>query len=508
MLFKQFAAVSSITILSRVLGFARDVMIARLFGSGMATDAFFIAFKLPNMLRRIFAEGAFSQAFVPILAEYKMNQGEEVTRNLIAYITGLMLLTLTLVSIAGVLGAPWIIKVIAPGFSQIPEKFHLTSSLLRVTFPYIMLISLTSLLGAILNAWNIFYVPAFVPIFLNISMIIFAILAKKFFNPPIMALAWAVVTGGILQLGYQLAYINNMGLLVKPRLKLIDYGLWRVLQLMIPAMMGVSVSHISLIINTILSSFLLSGSVSWMYYADRLMEFPSGVLGVTLGTILLPSLSRSFCQGNKLEYSLMLDWGLRLCFLLALPSAVALAIIAKPLIVALFQYENFSSFDAMMTHHALLAYSVGLIGIMLVKVLSPGFYSRQDIKTPVKLAFITLIITQLMNIIFIGSLKHVGLSLSIGLGACLNAGLLYWQLRSKQIFKPQPGWMKFFLRLIFTVLVMAVALIVVLMFMPDWTQGSMLLRMLRIIGVILVGIIFYLIALNLAGFRLKDFIKK
>ncbi|AIN47194.1 murein biosynthesis integral membrane protein MurJ [Candidatus Palibaumannia cicadellinicola] len=505
-LLTKFAAVSFITMFSRVLGFARDAIIARVFGAGMATDAFFVAFKLPNLLRRIFAEGAFSQAFVPILAEYKSNHAEEDTRTFISYIAGMLILTLMLVTITGMLGAPWLIKITAPGFSNTPEQFVLTSSLSRVIFPYILLISMTSLVGAILNAWNRFLVPAFVPTLLNMSMIVFALLAAQCFNPPIMALAWAVVIGGILQLCYQLPYLKKIGLLVMPRLQFRDAGVWRVLQVMGPAIIGVSVSQISLIINTIFASFLVSGSVSWIYYADRLMEFPAGVLAVALGTILLPSLSRSVFKGNHVEFSLLLDWGLRLCFLLALPSSVALAILAKPLIVALFQYNQFSPFDTMMTQRALLAYSVGLIGLMLVKVLAPGFYSRQDIKTPVQLGIITLIITQLMNLTFIGPLKHAGLSLSIGLGACLNASLLYWQLRRQKIFQPQPGWIKFLLRLIFTVSVMAVALVVLLMVMPDWTQGSMPWRLLRLIAVIVVGMIFYLTALRLAGFRLRDFV--
>ncbi|RLR17290.1 lipid II flippase MurJ, partial [Sodalis-like symbiont of Bactericera trigonica] len=246
---------------------------------------------------------------------------------------------------------------------------------------------------------------------------------------------------------------------------------------------------------------LVSGSVSWMYYADRLMEFPSGVLGVALGTILLSSLSRSFTRGNHDEYSRLLDWGLRLCFMLALPSAVALGILAHPLTVALFQYGKFSAFDALMTQRALIAYSVGLVGLILVKVLAPGFYSRQDIKTPVRVAMITLLMTQLMNLTFIGPLKHAGLSLSIGLAACLNAALLYWQLRRQKLFEPQPGWLGFFCRLLLAVIIMAAALIGLLMMMPDWSQGSMPWRLLRLIGVVAVGGMVYFATLWLVGFR-------
>lgn len=507
-LLKSLAAVSSMTLFSRVLGFARDAIVARVFGAGMATDAFFVAFKLPNLLRRIFAEGAFSQAFVPILAEYKSKQGEEATKVFVAYVSGLLTLALAIITILGMLAAPWVIMVTAPGFADTADKFALTSALLRVTFPYIFLISLASLAGAILNTWNRFSVPAFAPTLLNVSMIGFALFAAPHFHPPVMALAWAVVAGGVLQLGYQLPHLKKIGMLVLPRLNLKDAGVWRVMRQMGPAILGVSVSQISLIINTIFASFLVSGSVSWMYYADRLMEFPSGVLGVALGTILLPSLAKSFSSGNHDEYSRLMDWGLRLCFLLALPCAVALGILAKPLTVALFQYGKFNAFDAAMTQRALVAYSVGLMGIIVVKVLAPGFYSRQDIKTPVRIAIVTLVMTQLMNLAFIGPLKHAGLSLSIGLGACLNAALLYWQLRKQQIFHPQPGWSKFLVRLFIAVGVMAAALVGLLQVMPDWATGNMAWRLLRLAAVCAVGGGVFFAVLAALGFRVKDFARK
>ena len=459
-LLKSLAAVSSMTMFSRVLGFARDAIVARIFGAGMATDAFFVAFKLPNLLRRIFAEGAFSQAFVPILAEYKSKQGEDATRVFVSYVSGLLTLALAVVTVAGMLAAPWVIMVTAPGFADTADKFALTSQLLKITFPYILLISLASLVGAILNTWNRFSIPAFAPTLLNISMIGFALFAAPYFNPPV------------------------------------------------PAILGVSVSQISLIINTIFASFLASGSVSWMYYADRLMEFPSGVLGVALGTILLPSLSKSFASGNHDEYNRLMDWGLRLCFLLALPSAVALGILSGPLTVSLFQYGKFTAFDALMTQRALIAYSVGLIGLIVVKVLAPGFYSRQDIKTPVKIAIVTLILTQLMNLACIGPLKHAGLSLSIGLAACLNASLLYWQLRKQKIFTPQPGWMAFLLRLVVAVLVMSGVLLGMLHIMPEWSLGTMPWRLLRLMAVVLAGIAAYFAALAVLGFKVKEFARR
>ncbi len=507
-LLKSLAAVSSMTMMSRVLGFVRDAIIARFFGAGASADAFFVAFKLPNLLRRIFAEGAFSQAFVPILAEYKSQQGEEATRTFIAFIAGMLTLILALVTVAGIVAAPWIIYVTAPGFSEDADKFILTTSLLRVTFPYIFLISLASLAGAILNTWNRFSVPAFAPTLLNVSMIFFAAFLAPYFDPPIMALAWAALVGGILQLVYQLPHLKKIGMLVLPRLSFRNSGVWRVMRLMGPAIIGVSVSQISLIINTIFASFLQSGSVSWMYYADRLMELPSGVLGVALGTILLPSLAKSFTSGNHEEYRRLMDWGLRLCFLLALPCAVALAILSEPLTVALFQYGNFTAFDAAMTQRALMAYCVGLMGMIVVKILAPGFYSRQDIKTPVKIAIATLILTQLMNLVFIGPLQHAGLALSIGLASCFNAGVLYWQLRKRNIFKPLAGWGKFLGKLLFALVVMVAVLFGLLYLMPAWEQGNMLMRMLRLILVVILGASSYFAALYVSGFRPRDFTQR
>ncbi|GBH20439.1 Peptidoglycan biosynthesis protein MviN/MurJ [Pseudomonas syringae pv. actinidiae] len=507
-LLKSLAAVSSITMVSRVLGFMRDTIIARTFGAGMATDAFFIAFKLPNLLRRIFAEGAFSQAFVPILAEYKSLQGEEATRTFVAYVTGLLTLALAVVTLLGVIFAPWVIWATAPGFADTPEKFALTSDLLRVTFPYILLISLSSMAGAILNTWNRFSVPAFVPTLLNVSMIFFALFLTPYFDPPVMALGWAVLVGGLLQLLYQLPHLKKVGMLVLPRLNLRDSGVWRVMKQMLPAILGVSVSQISLIINTIFASFLVAGSVSWMYYADRLMELPSGVLGVALGTILLPILSKTYAQRDRQEYSRILDWGLRLCFVLVLPCTLALGLLAEPLTVSLFQYGQFNALDAAMTQRALVAYSVGLLGIILIKVLAPGFYAQQNIRTPVKIAIFTLIVTQLLNLAFIVPLQHAGLALAISVGACINAGLLFWQLRKQDLFQPQPGWTKFLFKLVVAVAVMSAVLLGLMHFMPAWDEGHMLERFLRLGALVAAGVVTYFAMLLVLGFRLRDFARK
>ncbi|NMY90479.1 murein biosynthesis integral membrane protein MurJ [Pseudomonas oryzihabitans] len=504
-LLKSLAAVSSMTMLSRVLGFVRDTIVARTFGAGMATDAFFVAFKLPNLLRRIFAEGAFSQAFVPILAEYKAQQGEEATRTFLAYVSGLLTLVLAVVTLLGMLAAPLVIWITAPGFADTPEKFALTSSLLRVTFPYILLISLASLAGAVLNTWNRFSVPAFVPTLLNVSMIVFALFLTPYFDPPIMAMAWATLVGGLAQFLYQLPHLKRIGMLVLPRLNLRDSGVWRVMKQMGPAILGVSVSQISLIINTIFASFLTAGSVSWMYYADRLMELPSGVLGVALGTILLPALSRTYAKADRQEYSRLLDWGLRLCFLLVLPCSAALALLSEPLTVSLFQYGRFDAHDALMTQRALVAYAVGLLGIILVKVLAPGFYAQQNIKTPVKIALFTLAVTQVLNLILIGPLQHVGLALAIGVAACLNAGLLFWQLRRHNLFIPQAGWTSFLLRLLIAVAVMTAVLFGLMQLLPSWSEGLMWQRLLRLGGLVAAGVLAYFASLFLLGFRVRDF---
>ncbi|HSC80682.1 MAG TPA: murein biosynthesis integral membrane protein MurJ, partial [Chitinolyticbacter sp.] len=500
-LLKSLAAVSSMTMVSRVLGFVRDMLIARLFGASAGTDAFFVAQKLPNMLRRVFAEGAFSQAFVPILAEYKNQQGDDASRVFLAHVSGMLTLILAVVTTVGILAAPLVVWISAPGFAKEAGKFALTVDLLRITFPYILLISLSSLAGAVLNTWNRFSVPAFVPTLLNVAMIVFALWLSPYFDPPLMALGWGMLAGGILQLVWQFPALKEIGMLVLPRLKLRDPAVWRVMKKMGPALFGVSVGQISLLINTAFASFMVSASVSWMYYADRLMEFPSGVLGVALGTILLPSLSKTYASNDTAEYSRLLDWGLRLALLLALPSAVALAVISGPLTIALFQYKEFTLHDAAMTQQALIAYSVGLVGLIMVKILAPGFYARQNIKTPVKIALVTLTLTQLMNLAFVWHLKHAGLALAIGLGACFNAGVLLRQLRRHGIYTPQPGWPRFFAKLVTAVTVMAAVLIAAQWLLPPFHSAGLLLRLTWLGILVAAGLVAYFGTLAVLGFR-------
>ncbi|WP_074905312.1 murein biosynthesis integral membrane protein MurJ [Nitrosomonas communis] len=507
-LLRALVAVSSMTLISRILGFLRDVLIARIFGAGMASDAFFVAFRIPNLLRRLFAEGAFSQAFVPILAEYKNRRTENETRDLIDHVATLLGIALFIVTLAGVLAAPLIIYVSAPGFSVDQEKFALTIELLRITFPYILFISFVALAGGILNTYSKFSVPAFTPVLLNLSFIGCAIWLAPLLDPPVLALAWAVFLGGILQLAFQVPFLIHLKRMPRFHLKSKDTGAWRVLKLMGPAVFGVSIGQISMLINTIFASLLVTGSVSWLYYADRLMEFPAGLLGVALGTILLPSLSRHYASHNNEKYSYLLDWGLRLTFLLTLPAAVALALLATPLIATLFYHGAFTAEDVWMTRQALLAYSIGLLGLILVKVLAPGFYARQNIKTPVKIAVITLVATQLMNLAFIFPLKHAGLALAIGLGACLNAGLLYYKLRHHDIYQPQPGWAIFLLKILTALAIMSGTLWYAAGSDLSWLQNTAMERALRLVQVVFLGAVAYFAALWILGFRLRDFARQ
>jgi putative peptidoglycan lipid II flippase len=509
-LLKALATVGSMTFLSRILGFARDTLIARVFGAGIYTDAFFTAFKIPNLLRRMFAEGAFSQAFVPVLAEYKNRRGHDDTHVLVNHVATLLGLVVFVVTVLGILAAPWVVYLSAPGFKASPDKFQLTVDLLRITFPYILFISLVSLAGGVLNTYSRFSVPAFTPVLLNLSFIIGALFLAPYFHPPVMVLAWAVLIGGVLQLAFQVPHLLKIGLVPRFSLNWHDEGVWRILKLMGPAVFGVSIAQLSLLINTIFASYLETGSVSWLYYADRLMEFPTGMLGVALGTILLPSLSKTYADGAHEEYSRLLDWGLRLTFMLALPAAVALAVLAVPLVATLFKYGHFSAHDLWMTREALIAYSLGLLGLIMVKVLAPGFYARQNIKTPVKIAVVTLLATQAMNglFVYVLSLHHAGLALSIGLAACLNAGLLYFNLRRAHIFQPQPGWTMFLIKLAIAVSVMAGVLWWGVGEAEAWLHYGALAKLVRLSVLVAVGAAVYFGVLWGLGFRTRDFVRK
>ncbi|MCL2589374.1 MAG: murein biosynthesis integral membrane protein MurJ [Betaproteobacteria bacterium] len=506
-LLRALFTVSGMTLLSRILGFLRDYIIARMFGAGMMNDAFVVAFRLPNLLRRLFAEGAFSQAYVPILAEYKNKQGLDATRALVDRVATLLALVVAGVSLLGVLGAPYLVRLMAPGFHGDAGKFALTVEMTRIMFPYILFIALVSLSAGILNTWNRFIIPAFTPTLLNIALIGAALFGAPYFDTPVLALAWGVFLGGMLQLLLQVRPLMRIGMLPRPKFDPAFPGVRRILALMGPAVLGVSVGQLSLVINTMIASFLPTGSVSWLYYADRLMEFPSGMLGVALGTILLPSLSKLHADQKMEDFSSLLDWGLRLTLLLTLPAALALAILAVPLIFTLFQYGKFTPADVLQTRDALVAYSVGLTGLIMVKILAPSFYARQDIRTPVKIAIFALVVTQLMNIVFVWALTlaHAGLALSIGLGACLNAGLLYTGLRRRKVYIPQPGWGRFVLQLSVALAVLGSVLWFGVEAAETWLAWGWKSRVGHLLLLVVCGAVSYFGVLFALGLRPRDF---
>jgi putative peptidoglycan lipid II flippase len=507
-LLKSLATISGLTLVSRILAFVRDVLIARVFGAGMATDAFFVAFRLPNLLRRLFAEGAFSQAFVPIFGEYRNRRGHEDTQLLVDHVTTMLAIILFVVTLIGIIAAPVIVYISAPGFAKDAAKYDLTVQLLRITTPYIFFISLVAVAAGILNTYNKFWVPAFAPILLNICFISAALWLAPYCDPPILALAWAVFVAGFVQLAFQVPFLKKIGMLPSIRFNWNDPGMRRVIRQMGPAVFGVSIGQISLLINTIFASFLVAGSVSWLYYADRLMEFPSGILGVALGSILLPSLSKCHADNNLVEYSKLLDWGLRLTVMLTLPAALALGMISVPLLATFFQRGAFAAHDVLMTSHALIGYSVGLIGMILVKILAPGFYAKQDIRTPVKIGIVTLLATQAMNALFIGWIQHAGLALSIGLGACLNSAILFHYLRKRGIYRPEPGWAKFFAKIVIAILALGLTLWFGMGTEQSWLTGSGWSRVLRLSILVAEGVVVYFAVLGVLGFRPRDFSKR
>jgi putative peptidoglycan lipid II flippase len=507
-LLKALASVSAMTLISRIFGFIRDAVVARVFGAGFYTDAFFVAFTIPNLLRRLFAEGAFSQAFVPVLAEYKNRRGNQATLALVSHVATLLGLVLATVTAIAIIAAPFVVYIIAPGFAANPEKFAITVDMLRITFPYIFFISLTALAAGVLNTYGRFMTPAFTPVLLNVSFLTFALVLLPMFDEPVMALAWAVFFGGILQLTFQGSFLARLGLFPRFSVDVKDEGVWRILNLMGPAIFGISVNQISAIINQVYASFMPTGSVSWLYYADRLMNFPMGLLGFALGTVLLPSLAKYHAADNVDDYSKLLDWGLRITLLLALPAALALSLLAIPLIATLFHYGKFSMEDVLMTQQALVAFSVGLVGLMLVKVLAPGFYARQNVKTPVKIAIASLVATQLMNLVFVWQLKHAGLALSISLAAYINSGWLLYKLRHDGIYRPQHGWKAFALKLAFALSLMGSALWVCMGGSELWLAASAFERVARLALLVVLALVIYFGTLGLLGFRPRHFSRR
>jgi len=507
-LLKAVFTVSGMTLASRVTGLARESLKAAVFGAGASMDAFEAAFRLPNLLRRLFAEGAFSQAFVPILAEYRRTRGHDETHDLVSRVATLMAVVLLAVTALGILAAPWLVYLLAGAFAQEPGKAALTADLIRVVFPYVLFVSLTSLAGGVLNVHRRFAIPAFTPVLLNLAIIASALFLAPHVDPPIMALAWGVFFGGIAQLALQIAPLAKLGMLPRPRFDWRDAGVRRVLTAMAPAILGVSAAQVSILINTQLAALLGDGRISWISYADRLMEFPTALLGVAVGTVLLPTLARHGGEGDEAQYSALLDWGLRLVVLLAVPAAVALWLLALPLVSTLYQYGRFGVADALATRAALIGYSVGLVGIVAVKILAPGFYARQDLRTPVRIAIVAVGVSITLGFLLMQVLGHAGLTLATSLAALFNATTLLVLLVRRRLYAPARGWGAFAAKVVVATGVMAGAIVAIAGPASAWLHAGLADRVARLALVIAGGAIAYFGALWLMGFRLRDFSRR
>ncbi len=504
-LFKSTAVVAQMTLISRLLGFVRDVVIARIFGAGVAADVFFVAFKIPNLFRRLFAEGAFSQAFVPVLTEHKNAGDPDEVIDLVGATTGALALVLFLVVALGVLAAPIFIAVFAPGFIQDAEKWELASCLLRITFPYLLFISLTALFGSLLNTYGRFALPALTPALLNIALIAAALLLAPRMEQPVVALAIGVLVGGVLQFAVQFGAVLRLGVLRRIRVNFAHSGVRQILRLMGPAVFGVSVGQINLMIDTLIASFLTVGSISWLYYSDRLMEFPLGVFGIALATVVLPSLSKQHAEGEPEAFSATLDWALRLVLIIGLPASLALAILAEPMLSTLFQYGALTEHDVTMAGRSLVAYSAGLVAFILVKVLAPGFYAKQDTRTPVRIGIAAMCTNVVLNLALVVPLAHAGLALATALSAFLNAGLLLKALLANGSYRPGRGWLPYALKVTAAVVIMCLVLSFMTVEQSRWTAAEAPDRALMLAQLIAAGAASYFAALFALGVRPRHF---
>ncbi len=499
-LLRSSSIVSAMTLLSRVLGLARDILVASYFGA--RADAFFVAFKIPNFFRRLFAEGAFSVAFVPVLSEYKVQ--EKDVKALVKAVSGTLLAIIGPFTILAVAAAPLLTWVFAPGFASNPEKFVLTSELLRITFPYLLLISLTAFYGSVLNTYGNFAIPAVTPVLLNLCLILATYYFTPWFDEPLMALAWGVMLAGITQLGFQLPFVMKLGLLAMPKPAFADSGVKRILVLMVPALFGVSVSQINLLLDVLLASFLESGSVSWLYYSDRLAQLPLGIFAIAIAVVILPSLSQKHAGKNQQQFSETLDWGLRMVLLIGLPSALALVLLATPLMATIFYRGEITAYDVQNMSYSLMAYGAGLLAFMLIKVLAPGFYARQDTKTPVKIGIRAMVANMIFNLPLVLLLAHTGLALATTLSAYLNALWLFFGLRKAGFYQAQAGWGKWIARIVIANSVMVAVILAINPAIEQWMVFSEWQRAMWMLALVSAGAGSYGLSLILMGVRLKD----
>ena len=505
-LWRSTFIVSAMTMLSRVLGLVRDIVLMNVFGAGKDFDTFVVAFRIPNFFRRLFAEGAFSQAFIPILTEYKTTKLHTEVQILISRVFGCLLLAMSTLTLIAMIVAPAILYLYAPGFHSDPVKFDLAVDMFRLTIPYLMFMSLTAFASSILNSYGSFASPAFSPVLLNLAMIAGAWLLTPYMAEPIMALGWAVVVAGILQLAIQIPELWKKKLLIPPKVDFKHEGVDRILKLMLPALFGVSVTQINLLLNTIWASFMQDGSVSWLYSAERMTELPLGLIGVAIGTVILPSLSMSKAEEDQAKFRRMLDWGARIIVLVGVPASIALFMLSTPIIQALFQHGAFDVRDTQMTAMALQCMSGGVLAFMLIKVFAPGFYAIQDTKTPVRVGLIAVATNAILNIVFIGIFKlidwqaeHMALAIASSGSALVNAGLLYFYLHKRDIFRFGAHWKKLFIQFAVANIVMIVAL----WYGLTWYDGnaSQWLRIVEVVGLCVLGVVAYAVGLLVTGFR-------
>lgn len=496
------------TFVSRILGFVRDVVLAVMFGAGPAMDAFLVAFKIPNFMRRLFAEGAFAQSFVPVLSATRDQEGQAEVKELIDVVTGTLGVILIGLSVVGIGAAPLFIYLFAPGFAGSPDQFGLAADLLRITFPYLLFISMTALAGGILNTYGQFAVPAFTPVLLNLCMISAALVLSPLFARPEVALAIGVLVAGLVQLGFQIPFLIRLDRLPRPRWGWSNARVRRILRMMLPILFGSSVAQLTLLLDTIVASFLAAGSVSWLYYADRLMEFPLGIFSIAIATVILPTLSASHASKSTAEFSALLDWALRLLAVMGLPAMVGLFVLAGPLVATLFNYHSFSTRDTLMSQYALMAYALGFMGFSLVKVLVTGFFSREDSRTPVRCGVISMISAMAMNLLFVGVFKlmhwpapHAGLALAGSLGAFVNAGLLYRNLRRSDAYRPGAGWGWMLGRVTLGCIVMGVLLHIGAADTLTWVSRTAVERASYLAVWVVAGVIIYFVTLGVLGLR-------
>ncbi|WP_444994393.1 murein biosynthesis integral membrane protein MurJ [Aliikangiella sp. IMCC44359] len=504
-LLKSGIIVSVMTLLSRILGLVRDIVMTYVLGAEWATDVFLVAQKIPNFLRRLFAEGAFSQAFVPVLSEYQTNRTLLEVRRLISETSGTLMAILVLVALIGVAGSPALVSIFGPGFVGKEKEFELASLLLKITFPYILFISLTAFCGSILNSVGRFGVPAFTPVLLNISIISAAIIVSPALpDKTAMAMAWGVFVAGIVQLLLQLPFLWKEGLLMKPKWGWRSTGVQKILTLMGPALFGVSVGQINLLLDTVLASFLKTGSITWLYVSDRMLEFPLGLFAIAISTVILPSLSRQHSSDDKVAFNQTFNWGLRLVFLIGVPAALGLFMMAEPIILTVFQNGKFTLNDAHLASLSLKAYIIGLLGFMLIKVLATGFYSRQDTKTPVKIGIIAMITNMIFNLILFYPLAHVGLALATAISAIVNASLLFIKLKKYQVFVSDGRWKSWFAKLVVANSILAAAIVFSMPSIDIWQSWGTPERAWHMLLLVVISIGVYAFSLYMMKVKMSD----